>query len=301
MKVFIKYTCVTGLLFVFSCSSDNSASDTEKLNQLVEKDTSTAHISNELFDKMIGSVPSPLELSTVIKESGAGYSSSLLNSTNNIEKYNDDKLTAINLGVYGLDLGYMTLYNKSLSTVEYISAINKQANTLNLGQFFNFNLLEKLSSNSNTEALMTESNNSFRKMNSFLIQQRRGEISVFIILGSWIEGVYLTTQIATQNKSKELRERIGEQKKAIDNVLILLSVFKENPQFTDLIQHVQELQKLYEGVTISYVYAKPTQVEVNGEIEIVDNSKNEITITETQFQQITQKIQQIRNTLTKNI
>lgn len=300
MKLKIQYVSIIGLSFLFSCSSNDTSSDTDKLNELVKTDTSSTHISNELFDKMIGSVPSPLELSSVIKESGADYSSALLNSTTNAEKYKNDKFKAINLGVYGLDLGYMTLYNKSLSTVDYISVINKQANELNLGQFFNFNLLEKLSSGNNTEELMTESNKSFRKMNSFLIQQKRGEISALMIIGSWIEGVYLTSQIATQNKSKELKERIGEQKKAVDNVLILLSVFKDNPMFPDIIKEVEDLQKLYEGVSISYVYMEPTQVMVDGEMEIIDNSKNEIKISDLQFQQITEKIKQIRNTLTKN-
>jgi len=300
MRIFKKLNLFIYLsIFIISCNSDSTNSVVDKMNDVNAQDTSNVSVSNELFDQMIGSIPSPIELSTIIKESGAAYNSQLLSSTGKVDLFADDKYKAINLGAYSLDLGYMNLYNKSLSTLDYLSAINKVAGDLNLGSFFNLSMLQKLSSSENSEELMKESTASFRRMNSFLIEQKRGEISVLIILGSWIEGIYLTSEIARKTNDKNLKDRVAEQKIAVDNMIILLTIFKENPDFTDLISEVQTLKKLYDGVTINHVYKAPTQKIVNGEIEIIDNSTDEITYEPSTLDNISKQILMLRNKLTK--
>lgn len=288
------------IALLVSCGSDNRDKTAHDLNDVSENDSVIVSVSNEVFDKMINSIPSPIELGTIIKESGAAYNPSLLNKTNNVDTYMDEKYKAINLGIFTLDLGYMNLYNKSLSTIDYLNAIHNLSSDLNLSSFFDVNTLRKLSSSNNSEELMTESMASFRSMNNFLIKQKRGEVSVLVLFGSWIEGIYLTSECSKIANDANLRERLAEQKVAADNMMILLTVFENNPNFSDLIADVKSLQQLYEGVTITHIYEAPTQKMVDGELEIIDNSRNEIKFEKETINKISEKISEIRNKITKN-
>src|SRR5687768_2269043 len=80
-------------------------------------------IDEELVNGILQQIPSPLEISSILKESGSKYQAGILNSDNNLPKYNNNFSKALNLGVYGTDLGYTNIYEQSKDGIKFLAAI----------------------------------------------------------------------------------------------------------------------------------------------------------------------------------
>ncbi|MBL4716195.1 MAG: hypothetical protein JKX95_06125 [Bacteroidia bacterium] len=291
-------------LFLFSaCGSSNESSqdDTQDnvTNQLptenIQLEEHEVEISHEMMFEIIESIPAPIETATMIKDIGAPYYEELINSTSNAINYSTNFKKAVNLGIYGANLGYINIYNEVGSAVSYLSTISELANDLRVGQFFDFHTLKRLASNrDNLDSLLYISTKGFDKMNNYLKVQNRGNISVYMLVGGWLEALYLSTQIAESNESDVLTERIGEQKITIDNIRLLLTVYKRDPFVRDLLGDIEELKAIYDEVEITTTYKEPTMIEEDGALMIEDNTVTEINITKEQIAKIRKKASEIR-------
>jgi len=290
-------------LFLFSgCGSSNDSgqdgtqdNSRQIANGKIHLDEQEAEISNDMMFEIIQSIPAPLETASLIKEIGAPYSEELINPTNNAINYSTNFKKAINLGIYGANLGYINIYNETVSAVSYLSIITELANDLRVGQFFDFHTLKRLASNrDNLDSLLYNSTKGFDKMNTYLKEQNRGNISVYMLVGGWLEALFLSSQIAEANDNEALIERIGEQKITIDNIKLLLTVYKRDPHVRDLLGDIKDLKAIFDEIEIITTYAEPTMREEDGALIIEDNSVTEIKITKEQVAKIRQKVYEIR-------
>ena len=55
----------------------------------------------------------------MIKKSGALYDKNMMNPVSNLSKYSDGMKQSLNLGIYGADLGYVTMYENTGDAMEY--------------------------------------------------------------------------------------------------------------------------------------------------------------------------------------
>lgn len=287
------------LSLLFACGGNESTSQEEDLlNDFAFADSvqNQVTISEEIINEMIHSIPSPIEMTSLIQSTGADFNQGLLNKTDNLDKYATAHQKAINLGIYGAELGYLNIYEKTMMSVDYITAVRTLARDLKVEQFFDFETLKRLANSSkNIDSLINITTQSFSKMDAFLREQNRTKASVLIVTGTFIEGLYIATQIAEQKSNPELVERVGEQKMSIDNLLLMLNVYKSDPEMEALGNQITELKKLYDDVQIITVYGEPTSKEVDGMLVIEDNSTSEVKMSETLLAQITEKIKEIRS------
>jgi hypothetical protein len=285
-------------LLLFACSQENQSNE-----NLVASNVDTTAVVNKISDEavedIIGSIPSPLEISMIIKESGGDYDEKLLNSNDNISKYNSSFKKAINLGIYGADLGYVNIYNKSTDALAYLYSIKKLTEELNIGQFYDFNTIKRLATNSeNIDSLLYITTSNFQKINSFLHEKKRSDQSVLILTGGWLEGLHITCEIAKRNDNATLQEKIGEQKVVLDQLLLLVSYFKDDAGMTMMFEELKELQKVYSQIQITYTYQESTMEEKDGVLVIVDKSESKVNITKEQINKISDIVERLRNKLT---
>jgi hypothetical protein len=192
----------------------------------------------------------------------------------------------------------LNIYDKSNQVVDYLTAINKLADGIKVGQFFDFETLKRLAtSRESIDSLMYISVNSFNNMDSYLRNNNRGHLSALMIAGTWLEGMYLVTQVANEKSNPELSDRIGEQKVNLDNIMLILDNYKEHEQISELIKSLSELKELFDEVEITYVIGEPETVEEGGMIMIVQNEKSIVKISNDQLNKIINKTEQIRNKL----
>jgi hypothetical protein len=295
----IKTAIVLSLsVLLFSCGSDEGESNITDDLDFIVNEQQELEISEEIIAELINSIPSPVETASIIRASGANYNSALLNDPDRSDNYMNQYSQAVALGIYGADLGYMNIYGKTMSSMSYLNAIRSIANQLNIGQFFDFKTLRRLSSTGgNIDSLLQVSTESFNRMNFQLGEQKRSNIGVLLVTGTWLESLFLTSQIIRETQNEELIERLAEQKITFDNLWIMLDVYKNEPFFADLLERLTPLKNTYEAVSIKYIYAEPIRKEVNGRLVIEDNSTSVVEITPEQVNKITELVKEVRNHL----
>lgn len=278
----------------------------DKLEQKVQTNDSLTgplkpvDVSEETINGIIQSIPTPVEMASLLKSNGATYDAAILNTTDNASKYNTNYSKALNIGIYSADLGYINIYEKTFSAVNYLSTVKGLADDIKVGQFFDFETLKRFASNNNNyDSLLYVSTDNFNKMDAFLREQKRGELSVLMISGAWLEGLYIATQVNKQVKTKELKERIGYEKINLDNILVILNAYKQDKYFAGIVAEFDKMKAIYETIKITYEYKEPETKEVNGQLVIVNNSKSTVNITDEQVITITEALANIRGNMVK--
>ena len=256
----------------------------------------------DIIKDIIQSIPTPLEISSLIKETGSQYSSlrSSLNKAENIAKYNTNFQKAVNLGIYGTDLGFANLYGRNQDALSYLTNVKKLADGLDIGQFFDYNTLSNLvNTNNNLSELLSMTTSNFEKLNFHLRKQKRDHLSILILTGGWLEALYLTTKVYRQKKNTQLKDKIGEQKIVLDQILLVLDVYKTKTDFPSITKNLLSLQRIFDKIEIDTEYAPPVQKMVNGILVIEDQNKSVIKIQDSDIESIYQSVSQIRNNLIK--
>jgi len=291
-----------GILSVamFACSGDKKPDEQAFLESLEKKEEAGPTISNEVLESIVQQIPSPLEVSVLLKEAGTQYDASILNSTDNISKYNSNYEKALNLGVYGTDLGYTNIYEQNQDAIFYLNAIKDLADGLSIGQFFNFGVIKRLATNSrNLDSLLLITTINFNNINSYLQEQQRANLSVLLLSGGWVEALHIMCKVSEKNPGNmELRERIGEQKIILESIMLLLSFYSEdNPYINDLREKLLTLQEKFDAIQITQTYEESTLKEVNGIVTIENNSTSTVNITDEDVKAIIATTTSIRESI----
>jgi len=294
------------LSLVYSCGSSTENEGTDGFDDFSVPDSVLAEedepliVSEQAMEDIISNISSPVEMSSLIKESGVQFNYKYLNSTDNIDNYNTGFIQALNLGVLGADLGYLNMYNKTGTVLSYITSIKTLADNLKVGQFFDFSMLKRLATNSdNLDSLMYISVSSFDQMDVFLRENNRSDVSALIVTGVWLEGLFLATQVVKDAPNKEIVERIGEQKLILNDLLLILNNYKRDKKFFELIEKINKIKALFKDVTITYEIGEPEAIEVDGVLTIIQNETSIVNITDEQLKAITVEVENVRNFIVK--
>ncbi len=275
------------------CSSNNNN------NELISNDSLATDAPLELSEEVIGDViqniSSPVEMATLIKSTGVAFSQKILNKPEKIDDYNTSYKRALNLGVYSADLGYINTFDKNTIVVSYLLSIKNLAEGIKVGQFFDFNSLKRIATNSNNlDSLMEISVSSFNKMDSYLRNQNRSNVSSLIVTGAWIEGLYISACVIEETNNKDLISRLGEQKDIINILMIILKNYDNDANFAELAGYIQNLKTAYEGVKITTEFSEPKSIEKDGKLIIIQDEVSHVDITPEQIKEIIKQIKTIR-------
>jgi hypothetical protein len=286
------------LLLLSSCGSGKKSDEQDFMAGLDSAKAEGPTISEEVIGSILEQIPSPLEISVLLKETDKKYNAAYLNSADNISKYNSNYEKALNLGIYGTDLGYTNIYEQNQDGLKYIASIKTLADGLSIGQFFDVETIGRLASNSkNLDSLLLITTQNFNTINHYLQTQSRANLSVLLLTGGWLEALHITCKVAESNPTnKQLQETIGEQKIILENILLLLSFYKDYDQnMASLLTDMEELKKTYDKVNITYTYKESTFEIVDGVMVIKDNSSSTIDITPDDVANIRTAVDNIRN------
>lgn len=295
-----KIPCIQ-LLFVLiiSIASVSCKQQTEKQTKadtvpLREIDTSTVllKINNTLF-----TLPSPYQATYSIKNSDIEYNKTLLNPVNNVSNYTTNFQQAVNLGIYGTDLGYLNVYDQIPDVISYFTVIKKLSQELGIDDALQVDIIDKIENNiDNEDSLLYYLTGTYRQFDSYLKKNNRKDIGVLIITGGWIESLYILSHSAVNSKNRQLINRLGEQKHPLDNLIEILSpYYYQSEDFSDLIDSLVDLAYEFDGIIYSYTYEEP---EINPDRKhTLIKSKSNVIISEYHLKTIANKISSIRNNI----
>jgi len=283
-------------LFLTACGSGKKPDEQAFLNSL-DSAKSGPTIDEEVINSILQQIPSPLEISVLLKESGTKYNAGMLNTPDNLSKYNSNYKKALNLGVFGTDLGYTNIYEQNQDGIKYLSSIKSLAEGLNIGQFFDIETIGRLATNSkNLDSLLLITTQNFNSINHYLQTQSRANLSVLLLIGGWVEAMQITCQVAAKDmKNQELQEKIGEQKIILEQIVLLLSFYKDDANMASLLNDMNELKVAFDKINITYTYKESTMEIIDGVAVIKDNSTTTINVTNQDIEAIRTLTNSIRN------
>jgi hypothetical protein len=275
-----------------------SFSRNNNLDVPIEEELKGVDIPEEAVINITDNISSPVEIAAMIKSMGVPFSKGFLAPTEYTANYITSYSQAFALGVFSADLGYLNMYNKTGSVIDYLSTIKNLANAINVGQFFDFTTLKRLATNnSNIDSLKFISVHSFNQMDYSLRSRKRGNLSALIVAGAWIEGIFITVQVAKDQPDPKLMEKIGEQKIILTDLMLLLSSYAKDPIFKNYVNEFKSIKSKFDDVNITYVSGEPQYIEENGMLTIKQTEKSIVNITDTQLKNITETIEGVRNRL----
>jgi hypothetical protein len=278
---------VTALLTA-GCGGDDAA-NTDELPPVDSTQTTILNINGEIF-----SIPSPIQTAFLIKNSGAAYSKEILNPASKSSDYSTNFSKALNLGIYGADLGYVTIYDQTQDAIGYLNSAKKLADELGVSGAFDTKTIERFQKNlGNKDSMLVLVGVAYRSSDSYLKNNDRNDVSGLVLAGGWLESLYFATNVYKTKPNEDVKRRIAEQKSSLQSLIKLLTQYYSQPEYTEFIDNLNDLATVFDGVEFKYTYEKPT-TDAEKKLTTI-NSKSEVNITPEQIESISQKVKSIRS------
>jgi len=268
MKRFFAGTCLilqlSGFLFLQSCG-DRQRSDDGITNTSNSGNSDTLGAEKaEKIQEIFYSIPSPMEMATLLKRAGASYEVNVLSDVKRVNDYTSARSQALNLGIYGADLSYASIFNQNQESIIYLSCIKKLADKLGVSKAFDESAIERMEMNlENRDSLLNIISETYFMLDAYLKENGRDHISAMIIAAGWIEGLYLSTTIASKpgNADPGLIQRIAEQKLSLDNLQELVKAYNSSGQLDEILADLNNIESAYADVIVTKGIASVTKAE----------------------------------------
>jgi len=297
IKSFKLLAIMFSAFFIASCGSGG---DKQRESEITVDMT---EIDQELFDdideakKIFYSLPSPLETAMLIRSAGAQYDAELLNSVDNTQNYTTNKSMALNLGIYTCDLSFASLYDQTQASISYMGAAKKMADGLGILDAIDEKTIEDLEENiNNRERIMDIVSETFLNSSAFLKENDRAALSAIVLVGGWMEGLYIATELVNRGtfEDNKLVIRIVDQKLSLEIVMKLLEENQSNPDVAGLIKEINELKAIFNQIKIETSTIEPVHDQETNVTTL--KSKSQSNLTHELFIELSEKVRSLRNT-----
>ncbi|MDR2887653.1 MAG: hypothetical protein LBV26_06615 [Bacteroidales bacterium] len=230
-----------------SCKNRNAA----KLQNLAEQEQ-VKHIERQI-ETSVYPLPTSAEVIKMLTELQVGYIMGISNPVENATKYFSSTTRAANLGAYGADLSYATLYNMQQNVINCMDAIRSLANELNMSQIYNEELYEKIKANfDNRDELVNILTGAFNSTYAYLTENDQQALAMLVVGGAWVEGMYLTTHVSdAAYQVAGISRSLLEQKKSFETYIELTKPYMDDAGVSDFVQKLDPVKKVYEGISSS--------------------------------------------------
>jgi hypothetical protein len=239
------------LLFAIACGEKSlEKSESTKSMSLDSVKSNIVNVSGVLF-----SIPSPIQTAILIKESEADYKPELLNDAKSYSNYETNAQKAMNIGIYGTDMAYSSLYQDGQKALSYFKAIDNLAKDLGISSAISPELMKRLGANAdNPDSLVYLISRFYEESDAYLKKNERYDIASLVILGGWIESSHLTAQSAIDG-NKDARDRVAQQKKSSSTIVKTLGLTTDdNFKKSELYQVLGSIEEAYANVQSSYAF-----------------------------------------------
>ncbi len=286
-------------LFLPGCGGGGEKQKKE-VPQVVQKDVERVQEDIKQAERIFNALPTPLESAMLIKNAGASFDRKYLNPIENQKLYTTTRSMALNLGVYTCDLSFASLYDQTQLIIDYMNAAKKMADGLGILDAINQETITKLENNiNNKEVIMEIISETFLNTNSYLADNNQSAIAAIVLVGGWIEGLYISTQLVNLKDfdGNKLVATIIDQKLSIDILINLLDSHKGNPVVDELIGQMSKLKGVFDKINIQTTPIK-TEIDRSTNVTIL-KSKVTTDMSLDTFKELTAVVKEIRDSFVK--
>ncbi len=286
--------------FLSACNSGGKSVRKEADTLTVARDNAALYDDLKKAEKIFYTLPSPLESAMLIKSAGALFDSNILNPVDNARNYSTNKSMAVNLGIYTCDLSFASLYDQTQLIIDYMNAAKIMADGLGILDAISEDDINRLEENiHNTDVIMEIVSQTYLNSNSYLEDNGQPAIAAMVLVGGWIEGLYLSTKLVSPKglNNDKLAGRIIDQKLSVDNLISLLNNNKGNPAIDDMIIQMGKVKAVFDKINIKTSDIKPEYNEAEKLTVLRSEVKSDLT--PEVFRELSAVVSEIRNSFVK--
>jgi len=245
------------------------------------------------YKGQIISIPSPIHIVNLFKEQNIVFKPEVMNPVASIHRYNLEAKKALNLGILGADMAYVSHFNNAQLSAEYFAGLYTLAKELNLDSHIDKEIVESVKQNfGSRDSLLSLNGRFFQACDFYLRNNGRRDVSTLILLGAWLESMHLACQYADQFPM--IMQRVGEQRYSaasigsLCNSLDSTMVLSWKPTMLELCQELNALES-------EYNYKPPVEDQQNKITYI--KSTTSVNIEASKMNTIKAKVDAIRNSM----
>lgn len=237
----------------------------------------------------------PIEVCNIFNRLGIPYDEASLNPVTNSENYLSSSKTALNLGVYGVDLGYLKIFRKNQDMFNYMLTVRKLAGRLDIPESYLTEPIRRVESDmDNPDSIMVIMNRAYKKIEDHLRVDGREGVVGLMLIGGWIEALYLATSLTYDeaNPDPEVVQKIAEQKYTLNSLLSLMKNYYDDPMVVFYTKKLLFLKRYFDTFNI---YFRTGDLEIDTLRQTLVSSGSEMTITVQTLNNIRDYVAKLRN------
>ncbi|OFY87998.1 MAG: hypothetical protein A3F72_08495 [Bacteroidetes bacterium RIFCSPLOWO2_12_FULL_35_15] len=237
------------------------------------------------------SLPSPLQVASIFKKSGLKYKAGVTNQLKDPSKYTTNLSKAINLGVYSADLSYTVLNKQNQEAMTYMKLSRQLADNLGMGTVFDEgNLSKRFEKNLGNEDSLAYIIAELQMVTDmYLDENEQQQITSIVFAGAWVESLHIGANVYEKGKDKSMNNKLAEQMTILSSIINALKAEeKKDPAISGLIADLQSVKDIYDVL--------PSIKSIS---EDSDNTEKELTLTDDEVNQLTKRIEELREKFIK--
>ena len=239
LKIFL---IVSVVVFTF-CKNAEKTDD----NIVVDDNTKQAVQETKLnAQNVFNSMPDRKLILKLIEENKIEYDPQFLNDPNSVSKYSIEFYKAVNLGMYGSDLSIANSFDQTQESMVFLKCVNSLAVNIGVNNAFDQVMFDRMEANrENKDSTLEIITNAFKKADQILKINNRPATSAVILAGSWIEGMYVSCQMAQTINNEKIIKTIIDQNESLKNLIIMLDASNLAPETEYIVTDLKSIREAF--------------------------------------------------------
>ena len=239
LKIFL----IVSVVVLAFCKNSEKTDD----NIVVDDNTKQAVQETKLnAQNVFNSMPDRKLILKLIEENKIEYDPQFLNDPNSVSKYSIEFYKAVNLGIYGSDLSIANSFDQTQESMVFLKCVNSLAVNIGVNNAFDQVMFDRMEANrENKDSTLEIITNAFKKADQILKINNRPATSAVILAGSWIEGMYVSCQMAQTINNEKIIKTIIDQNESLKNLIIMLDASNLAPETQYIVTNLKSIREAF--------------------------------------------------------
>lgn len=295
MKKHLAFLLLAGIMIAITVSCRNNKSEKKSIipSFSTYSDTTgggTAPARKEILYGLL----TPTEVTAMFGRLGIQYNQTVLNPTENKNLYTSSSKASINLGIYGVDFGYIKMFGIGQKMIDYILTVKDMSNKLGIPAELLMAPIRKMESDmSDPDTIMALVNKSYSDIENHLRKDGRESTAGLMLMGGWVEALYITTQLLYDpaKPDREVIEKIAQQKYTLTSLLGFMRNYYDDPVVVYYTKKLIFLKRYFDTFDI---YFKIGDLQIDTSRKVLQASGCDMTISQETLNNIRNYVAKLR-------
>jgi len=295
MKKHLAFLLLAGIMIAITVSCRNKKTEKKSIipSFSTYSDTiggGTAPARKEILYGLL----TPTEVTAMFGRLGIQYNQTVLNPTENKNLYTSSSKASLNLGIYGVDFGYIKMFGIGQKMIDYILTVKDMSNKLGIPDELLMAPIRKMESDmSDPDTIMALVNKSYSDIENHLRKDGRESTAGLMLMGGWVEALYITTQLLYDpaKPDREVIEKIAQQKYTLTSLLGFMRNYYDDPVVVYYTKKLIFLKRYFDTFDI---YFKIGDLQIDTSRKVLQASGCDMTISQETLNNIRNYVAKLR-------